>query len=120
MRKNVFLLSLCQALMNSGNALLAATSALVGQHLASDKSLATLPLALQFLTMPVSWKGTLVQYTGRLHRHHPAKSDVRIYDYVDSELPMLRRMIEKRLKAYRAIGYTWQEAPTNIIQDGRD
>ncbi len=69
-----------------------------------------------FLAMPVSWKGTLVQYTGRLHRHHPAKSDVRIYDYADSELPMLRRMLEKRLKAYRAIGYTWQEAPANTIQ----
>lgn len=64
-----------------------------------------------FLAMPVSWKGTLVQYTGRLHRHHPAKSDVRIFDYADSELPMLRRMLEKRLKAYRAIGYAWQEAP---------
>ena len=50
MRKNVLLLSLCQALMNSGNALLGTTSALVGQHLATNKSLATLPLALQFLT----------------------------------------------------------------------
>ncbi len=64
-----------------------------------------------FLAMPVSWKGTLVQYTGRLHRHHPAKSDVRIFDYADSELPMLRRMLEKRLKTYRAIGYAWHEMP---------
>lgn len=64
-----------------------------------------------FLALPVSWKGTLVQYTGRLHRHHPAKSDVRIYDYADSELPTLRRMLEKRLKAYRAIGYAWQGMP---------
>lgn len=63
-----------------------------------------------FLAMPVSWKGTLVQYTGRLHRHHPSKSDVRIYDYADSAVPMLQRMLEKRLKAYRAIGYVWQEA----------
>ena len=69
-----------------------------------------------FLAMPVSWKGTLVQYTGRLHRRHPAKRDVRIFDYADSELPVLRRMIEKRLKAYRAIGYTWQEMPSDTRQ----
>jgi superfamily II DNA or RNA helicase len=66
-----------------------------------------------FLAMPVSWKGTLVQYTGRLHRRHPAKRDVRIFDYADSELPVLRRMIEKRLKACRAIGYTWRETPAD-------
>lgn len=64
-----------------------------------------------FLALPVSWKGTLVQYTGRLHRRHPAKSDVRIFDYADSELPILRRMLEKRLKAYRTIGYIWQGMP---------
>ncbi len=67
-----------------------------------------------FLAMPVSWKGTLVQYTGRLYRHHPVKSDVRIFDYADTELPMLRRMLEKRLKTYRAIGYVWEEAPKMI------
>lgn len=66
--------------------------------------------------MPISWKGTLVQCTGRLHRHHLAKSDVRIFDYADSELPMLRRMLEKRLKTYRVIGYTWQEMPSNTKQ----
>ena len=58
-----------------------------------------------FLALPVSWKGTLVQYTGRLHRLHPGKSDVRIYDYVDPHVPMLARMFEKRRKGYRAIGY---------------
>jgi MFS family permease len=50
MKRNVWLLAGCQALMNSGNSLLIATSALVGFQLAPDKSLATLPLALQFLT----------------------------------------------------------------------
>ncbi|MGH8211588.1 MAG: DEAD/DEAH box helicase [Steroidobacteraceae bacterium] len=63
-----------------------------------------------FLTMPVSWKGTLIQYAGRLHRHHPGKTEVRIYDYVDQE-PMLLRMFQKRLAAYRAIGYARGEAP---------
>ena len=64
-----------------------------------------------FLAMPVSWKGTLVQYTGRLHRLHPAKRDVQIYDYVDREVPVLMRMFEKRLRGYRAIGYARGEAP---------
>lgn len=72
-----------------------------------------------FLALPVSWKGTLVQYTGRLHRRHPAKSDVRIFDYADSELPVLRRMLEKRLKAYRAIGYAWQEMPA-VMEEPND
>jgi superfamily II DNA or RNA helicase len=64
-----------------------------------------------FLALPVSWKGTLVQYTGRLHRLHPGKREVRIYDYVDREVPMLMRMFEKRLRGYRAIGYARGEAP---------
>jgi len=58
-----------------------------------------------FLTLPVSWKGTLVQYAGRLHRAHEGKQQVRILDYVDREVPMLARMFEKRLRGYRAIGY---------------
>jgi superfamily II DNA or RNA helicase len=64
-----------------------------------------------FLAMPVSWKGTLIQYAGRLHRHHPRKVEVRIYDYVDRKVPMLLRMFEKRLTTYRAIGYARGEAP---------
>ncbi|MBI3982869.1 MAG: DEAD/DEAH box helicase family protein [Gemmatimonadetes bacterium] len=58
-----------------------------------------------FLAMPISWKGTLIQYAGRLQRVHPRKSEVRIFDYVDREVPVLRRMFEKRLRTYRAIGY---------------
>lgn len=64
-----------------------------------------------FLALPVSWKGTLVQYTGRLHRLHPGKTEVRIYDYVDRQVPMLLRMFERRLRGYRAIGYARGEAP---------
>ena len=59
-----------------------------------------------FLTMPISWKGTLAQYAGRLHRIHSNKREVRIYDYADLNVPMLARMHEKRLKGYRAIGYS--------------
>lgn len=42
-----------------------------------------------FLTLPVSWRGILRQYAGRLHREHALKSDVRVYDYVDSSVPVL-------------------------------
>jgi superfamily II DNA or RNA helicase len=66
-----------------------------------------------FLTMPVSWKGTLVQYAGRLHRLHPSKTEVRIYDYVDREVPLFLRMFEKRRRGYRAIGYTRNDGPLN-------
>ena len=57
------------------------------------------------LAMPIAWKGTVVQYAGRLHRNHPGKHDATVYDYVDAELPVLRRMFAKRLKAYRTLGY---------------
>ena len=59
-----------------------------------------------FLVMPVSWKGTLAQYVGRLHRLHHLKTEVRIYDYVDSKVPMLSKMSEKRKFGYKALGYT--------------
>ena len=58
-----------------------------------------------FLALPVSWKGTLVLFAGRLHRLHPGKHEVRIVDYVDSKIPMLARMFEKRRVGYRAMGY---------------
>ena len=59
-----------------------------------------------FLAMPVSWRGTLVQYAGRLHRKHHGKTEVRILDYVDRDVPMLARMFEKRMRGYRAMDYT--------------
>ena len=58
-----------------------------------------------FLAMPISWRGTLQQYAGRLHRLHDNKREVKIYDYVDAHIPMLMRMYEKRVKGYKAIGY---------------
>ena len=59
-----------------------------------------------FLALPVSWKGTLIQYAGRLHRHLPDKTEVRIYDYVDAGVPLLEAMFRKRLRGYRAMGYS--------------
>ena len=55
--------------------------------------------------MPVSWKGTLQQYAGRLHREHASKADVRIIDFIDTGHPALLRMWEKRQRGYRAMGY---------------
>lgn len=58
-----------------------------------------------FLVMPISWKGTLQQYAGRLHRLYESKREVQIYDYVDIHVPVLTRMYKKRLKGYHAMGY---------------
>lgn len=79
--------------------LVLATGRYVGEGF-DDSRLDTL-----FLAMPVSWKGTLTQYVGRLHRHHAGKSRVEVYDYVDTKVPMLARMFDKRLRTYRALGY---------------
>ncbi|MGH9824018.1 MAG: TOTE conflict system archaeo-eukaryotic primase domain-containing protein, partial [Blastocatellia bacterium] len=63
-----------------------------------------------FLAMPISWRGTLQQYVGRLHRLHQDKRIVQVYDYIDACVPMLNRMYQKRLKAYKAVGYTVVES----------
>lgn len=58
-----------------------------------------------FLTMPVSWQGTLAQYVGRLHRLYASKKEVRVYDYADFNVQMLSRMFDKRCNGYESIGY---------------
>lgn len=79
--------------------ILVATGRYIGEGF-DDARLDTL-----FLTMPVAWKGTIVQYAGRLQRPNTGKREVRVYDYVDKEVPVLRRMFEKRLRGYRALGF---------------
>ena len=59
-----------------------------------------------FLTMPISWRGTLAQYAGRLHRTHPAKREVIVYDYVDGEVPVLAGMSLKRITGFKSLGYS--------------
>ena len=59
-----------------------------------------------FLTLPVSWRGTVAQYAGRLHRLYDAKREVRVYDYADVDVPMLARVFDRRCRGYEAIGYT--------------
>ena len=58
-----------------------------------------------FLTLPISWRGTIAQYVGRLHRYHHRKKDVKVYDYVDLNVPMLEKMFNKRCRGYEAVGY---------------
>ncbi len=76
-----------------------ATGRLVGEGF-DHPALDTLLLA-----MPVSWKGTLQQYAGRLHRHQTGKTSVRIIDWLDLGHPVPQRMWERRLRGYRAMGY---------------
>jgi very-short-patch-repair endonuclease len=59
-----------------------------------------------FLTLPVSWRGTIAQYVGRLHRLYHRKREVRVYDYADLNVPMLSRMFDRRCRGYEAVGYT--------------
>jgi superfamily II DNA or RNA helicase len=58
-----------------------------------------------FLTTPLSYKGRLVQYAGRIQREYEGKDEVRIYDYLDINVPVLKKMHAKRLKTYRIMGY---------------
>jgi superfamily II DNA or RNA helicase/very-short-patch-repair endonuclease len=61
-----------------------------------------------FLTLPISWHGTIAQYVGRLHRLYDGKREVRVYDYADLNAPMLARMFDRRCRGYEAIGYRMQ------------
>ncbi len=67
-----------------------------------------------FLALPISWRGTLQQYVGRLHRLHTGKTEVRVHDYIDGAVPMLSRMFDKRRRGYEAVGYSIRDdsAPT--------
>lgn len=85
--------------------LLIATGKFIGEGF-DDARLDTL-----FLTMPISWKGTLQQYVGRLHRNFDGKEEVRVYDYVDEKVPELNVMAKNRRKGYKRMGY--------IMEDGR-
>ncbi|MBS0655600.1 MAG: DEAD/DEAH box helicase family protein, partial [Verrucomicrobia bacterium] len=58
-----------------------------------------------FLTLPISWRGTIAQYVGRLHRLHSLKQEVQVYDYADLNVPMLARMFNRRCKGYESLGY---------------
>jgi superfamily II DNA or RNA helicase len=68
-----------------------------------------------FLAMPISWRGTLAQYSGRLHRDYDMKREVVIYDYADTNVPVLERMLQRRLRGYRAIGYSVDDPNEQLL-----
>lgn len=75
------------------------------------------PLDTLLLAMPISWKGTLQQYVGRLHRLHESKQEVRVYDYVDHNVEILQRMFEKRLEGYKSMGYSEKNEKKSLIKE---
>lgn len=107
-KQRTILLEALEALPGDAPRVLLATGRLVGEGFDHP------PLDTLMLAMPVSWKGTLQQYAGRLHREHASKSDVLIYDYVDTGNSALERMWEKRQRGYRAMGYKINSVQENI------
>jgi len=79
-----------------------------------------------FLVSPVSWKGIVAQYVGRLHREYEGKLDVQVYDYIDIRVPVCESSYRKRLKGYASIGYRIRNnevfdrlfPTTDVIYDG--
>jgi superfamily II DNA or RNA helicase len=98
-KQRAVLIAELDALAPDAPRVLLATGKLVGEGFDHP------PLDTLVLAMPVSWKGTLQQYAGRLHREHASKTDVRIIDFVDTGHPALLRMWDKRQRGYRAMGY---------------
>ncbi|MDP2872762.1 MAG: DEAD/DEAH box helicase family protein, partial [Bacillota bacterium] len=98
-RQRAVVLAELEALDPAAPRVLMATGRLIGEGFDHP------PLDTLVLAMPISWRGTLQQYAGRLHREHAGKRDVRIYDYVEQDHPQLARMWQKRVRGYRAMGY---------------
>jgi superfamily II DNA or RNA helicase len=96
------------ALEASEDRVLVATGRYLGEGF-DDARLDTL-----FLALPISWRGTLAQYAGRLHRLDEGKTEVIVYDYADLAVPVLARMHERRLRGYRAMGYEVSQAATPL------
>ena len=91
------------AILDGEERVLLATGRYIGEGF-DDARLDTL-----FLAMPISWRGNLQQYVGRLHRLHDNKREVIVYDYVDGCVPVFSAMISKRVRGYEAVGYSIQD-----------
>ena len=98
-KQRISVLKELDSLDESSPRILLATGRLIGEGFDHP------PLDTLVLAMPISWKGTLQQYAGRLHREHAGKHDVRVYDYVETNHLQLARMWEKRQRGYRSMGY---------------
>lgn len=88
------------AIEDNEERVLLATGRYVGEGFDDDR------LDTLFLTLPVSWKGTIAQYVGRLHRLRDCKTEVQVYDFADLNVPMLARMFDRRCRGYEEVGYT--------------
>jgi superfamily II DNA or RNA helicase len=98
-KQRAALLAQLEAMPPDAPRVLLATGRLVGEGFDHP------PLDTLVLAMPVSWKGTLQQYVGRLHREHAGKGEVRVIDIVDAGHPALMRMWDRRQHGYRLMGY---------------
>jgi superfamily II DNA or RNA helicase len=58
-----------------------------------------------FLAAPVSFKGRLIQYAGRITRPHPGKTRATVHDYHDRLTPVLAASLSKRAPGYVALGF---------------
>jgi superfamily II DNA or RNA helicase len=105
-KQRATVMSSLEALPPDAPRVLLATGKLIGEGFDHP------PLDTLILAMPISWKGTLQQYAGRLHREHATKTDVHIIDFVDRDHPALLRMWDKRQHGYRAMGYRIAEQAT--------
>lgn len=115
-KKRVEMKARLEAIGDHEERIIIATGSYIGEGF-DDKRLDTL-----FLTMPISWHGTLAQYAGRLHRTHGQKKEVVIYDYLDNQVAMLAKMADKRVKGYSKMGYDMLDdniVPTTIIENFR-
>lgn len=95
------------ALESGESAVLLATGKFVGEGF-DHASLDTL-----FLAFPVSWKGIVQQYVGRIHRRHADKQEVRVYDYADKRVAPLAASFRRRVKSYNSMGYRITDADSN-------
>ncbi len=99
-KEKKFQMEMLSSIPKESNVVIVATGKFVGEGF-DEPRLDTL-----FLAMPISWKGTLQQYAGRLHRLYENKTEVQIYDYVDVHVAVLERMYQKRLRGYASMGYS--------------
>jgi len=98
-KERVAIFAKLKAISDGAERLILATGKYIGEGF-DDPRLDTL-----FLLLPISFEGRVEQYAGRLHREHAGKTNVRIYDYVDSSHPILKKMFERRCVKYRKLGY---------------
>lgn len=103
-----------KSIPNGENMVIIATGKYVGEGF-DEPRLDTL-----FLAMPISWKGTLAQYVGRLHRNYEGKTEVIVHDYADIFVPMLDKMYHKRIRGYAELGYSMNgssQTETSLVYD---